>query len=167
MEERAMQTTEQQRILSCLQTISEQNKKNQRRQKLQLIFTAVAACAMVGILLVVLVMGAKAISVLETTAAEVEAVMGTAEEAMGTVQSLAEEMQRVDYENLSKSVTNLATVGTKGIGEALSRLETTMTEAETALKKLEELDIEGLNAGIEQLNDITRRIQNALPGWMK
>lgn len=167
MEERAMQTTEQQRILSCLQTISEQNKKNQRRQKLQLIFTAVAACAMVGILLVVLVMGAKAISVLETTAAEVEAVMGTAEEAMGTVQSLAEEMQRVDYENLSKSVTNLATVGTKGIGEALSRLETTMTEAETALKKLEELDIEGLNAGIEQLNDITRRIQNALPSWMK
>lgn len=167
MEERTMQATEQQRILSCLQTISEQNKKNQRRQKLQLIFTAVAACAMAGILLAVLVMGVKAISVLETTAAEVETVMDTAAEAMGTVQNLAEEMQQVDYENLSKSVTELATAGTKGISEALAKLETTMTEAEAALKKLEELDIEGLNEGIEQLNDITKRIQNALPSWMK
>lgn len=167
MEERTMQATEQQRILSCLQTISEQNKKNQRRQKLQLIFTAVAACAMVGILLAVLVMGVKTISVLETTAAEVETVMETAAEAMGTVQNLAEEMQQVDYENLSKSVTKLATEGTKGIGEALAKLETTMTEAEAALKKLEELDIEGLNEGIEQLNDITKRIQNALPSWWK
>lgn len=167
MEENRVQATEQQMILSCLQTMMVNQKKTQRRQGLQLVCVGIGAIAMVGILLAVLIMGSKAIAVLETTAEEVETALDTAQETMDSVQELAEELQKVDYENLSERVEELATTGTQSINEALSKLETTMTEAEGALKKLDALDIEGLNQGIEQLNTITQRIQNALPSWIK
>lgn len=104
---------------------------------------------------------------MEQTAEELEDAVEKAETALISINLLAENLNEVDYAQMAANVEALTETGTKGLEEAFGKLETTMNGAEEALQKLNALDIEGLNKGIEQLNNITTRIQNALPSWIK
>ncbi len=161
------ETTEQQRILSCLETMLANQKKSQLRQRIQLVCVAMGACALAGMLVAVLLLGGQAVSRLEQTAEELEDAVEKAETALISINLLAENLNEVDYAQMAANVEALTETGTKGLEEAFGKLEATMNGAEEALQKLNALDIEGLNKGIEQLNNITTRIQNALPSWIK
>lgn len=163
----SQETTEQQKILSCLEIMLANQKKSQLRQRIQLVCAAMGACALAGMLAAVLLLGGQAVSRLEQTAEELEDAVEKAETALVSINLLAENLNEVDYAQMAANVEALTEAGTKGLEEAFGKLETTMIGAEEALQKLNSLDIEGLNKGIEQLNNITTRIQNALPSWMK
>lgn len=53
------ETTEQQRILSCLETMLANQKKSQLRQRIQLVCVAMGACALAGMLVAVLLLGGR------------------------------------------------------------------------------------------------------------
>ena len=55
---------------------------------------------------------------------------------------------------MTKSVTDLAQAGSKGISDALKQIESALGGVESAIKVIEGLDIEGLNGGIEKLNSV-------------
>lgn len=160
-------TAERQRILSCLETMLANQKRSQLRQRIQLVCAVIGACALAGMLAAVILLGGQAVNRLEQTAKELEDAVETAETALISVNLLAENLNEVDYAQMAANVEELTKAGTKGLEEAFGKLETTMIGAEEALQKLNALDIEGLNKGIERLNDITTRIQNALPSWIK
>lgn len=170
MEENRVQATEQQMMLSCLQTMLANQKKSQRRQRIQLVCVIVAACAMLAMFAGVMVFGSRAVATLESTADNLEAAVATVSKTMENVNTLAEELQEVDYETLTENVNALTEAGTKGINEALSDLKSTMTNVQRAIENVNKLDIDSLNKSIEQMGTIMEGIQkwyDGLPSILK
>lgn len=159
MEENRVQATEQQMILSCLQTMLANQKKNQRRQRIQLACTIVAACAMVGILGAVVFFGNRAVAKLESTAAELETAVRVVTTTMESVDELADKLNQVDYQELTQSVKALTDAGTNGINQALGKMDKTMKDVQGAIGNVNKLDIDSLNKSIAQLTEIMNGIQ--------
>lgn len=151
---------ELQMILSCLQTLAESNQRQQRRQRLQFAFSVILICAVVALTLAVICMGGELIHTVNETAEKAGILIEETGETIQTVNNLAGELESLDYERLAASVTTLAEEGTKSIDEALLSLKTTMEQTQSAVDKLNRLDVDGLNEGIQELNAILRPMTN-------
>ena len=64
----------------------------------------------------------------------------------------------MDLVGLTKNVNNLIDVGSAGIETALGDVEDAMVGVNDALKTISSLDIEGMNASITNLNDVSGKM---------
>lgn len=160
MEENRAQATEQQMMLSCLQTMVANQKKSQRRQRIQLVCIVVLACTMLGMLVGIMLLGNRVVARLEATLDTLDAAVGTVESSMENVNTLAKKLNEVDFETLTENVNSLTGEGTGGLGEVLEDMKIAMTDVQKALENVSKLDIDSLNKSINQMGTVMEGIQN-------
>ena len=118
------------------------------RIKLGLIATAAAVIILIAVMLSV------NIGKITHKIEEVSAVMTDAGESINTV---ANNLKKIDFEELGASVQAFTTVGTETIEQiknATEGLDTMLSDVNEAVKKLGNVDIDELNNGIKTLNDV-------------
>ena len=94
---------------------------------------------------------------------QITAVSETLHETAKSIQTVTERLEVVDFEALEEAYASFAEVGTdavRQIEEGLGGLQEVMTNADTALKGLNSVNIDALNKGIERLNEVLAPLAN-------
>lgn len=145
--------------LSLEQTLAQLNQGQKRQEKLRLIQIALigfVAILFVVVLILVANVAAKATETLEH-------VEGSLVSAADNINEIALELQEVDFASLETTIESFAVSGSNAvtaIEEGMEGLDAVLSGAEEALSKLNGIDIEALNAGIEQLNKVLKPLSD-------
>lgn len=78
-------------------------------------------------------------------------------EAGNNINTLAEDLEKMDFENLGKSLSNIVSVSEVTIGEihqAAGGLDSLIRDADEAMQHINSVNYEELNNGIKRLNDV-------------
>ena len=76
------------------------------------------------------------------------------DQVSGTLTQVSTTIDSMKLGDMAKSVTDLATTGTAGINDALKQVDSAMDGVSSAIQVIEGLNIDGLNGGIEKLNEV-------------
>lgn len=138
------------RFTKAIEELHAYEKKNLRINRIRLAVTVLALAVCIALLTIV-VLNIKNVSEKANEITEVVKTTG------GQMNYVAEDLGKVDFETLGKSLQTVADLSEKTLGqvyEATSGLDEILTNAKTAVENLGSIDIEKLNEGIQALNDI-------------
>ena len=144
---------EQEPVEQLKQTIEElrkYEKKNLRINRIRMLCSAAA--------LLLLVIAFVLLSVnLGKIMKEIDEVSGVVLETGNNINTVAEDLTKVDFEKLGKSIQGIADIGEdtlKQINQSAGELETMISAAETAMDHINSVNFDDLNSGIQRLNDV-------------
>ena len=84
-------------------------------------------------------------------------------EAGNNINTLAKDLEKMDFEKLGKSLGNIVDVSETTIGEihnAVGGLDTLVKDADDAMQHINSINFEDLNNGIQRLNDVLEPVAN-------
>ncbi len=135
------------------QTIDElrkYEKKNLFINRIRMICSA--ACLLLLIIAIVLI-SINVGKIMKQVDAVSEVLLKTGE----TINTVAEDLSKVDFEKLGKSIQNITDIGEdtlKQINQSASELDTLISSAEAAMNHLNSINFGDLNNGIQKLNEV-------------
>lgn len=135
------------------QTIDElrkYEKKNLFINRIRMICSA--ACLLLLIIAIVLI-SINVGKIMKQVDAVSEVLLKTGE----TINTVAEDLSKVDFEKLGKSIQNITDIGEdtlKQINQSASELDTLISSAEAAMNHLNSINFDDLNNGIQKLNEV-------------
>ena len=133
-------------------------KKNLRINRIRMICSA--ACLLILIFAVIMLsvnIGKIVKNIDEVSAAVLE--------TGNNINLVAQDLSKVDFETLGKSIQGIADIGEETlleINQAAGELETLMTNAETAMNHINSVNFDDLNSGIQKLNDVLEPLAKVL-----
>lgn len=125
-------------------------KKNLRINRFRLLCSA-AAMVLLAVVLILLLVNVRSIT------KQIEDVSKVVIETGTNVNTVAEDLSKVDFETLGKSMQNIADVGEdtlKQVSKAAGGLDTMMENAGKVMDHLNSIDFDDLNNGIKSLNEV-------------
>lgn len=151
-----MQTNPNESLQNSIEELKQLERKNLRLNRIKLICLALttAACVLICVMLLV------NIGSITKNINELSAVMT---EAGSNINTVAQDLQKIDFELLGNSVQAFADSGTETIQQikdATAGLETILGEAQTALKNISGINIKQLNESIQELHDVLQPLAN-------
>ncbi|MBQ6235924.1 MAG: hypothetical protein IJK54_08385 [Clostridia bacterium] len=84
-------------------------------------------------------------------------------DAGNNINTLSEEIEKMDLEKLGKSLGNIVDISEETIGEihqAVGGLDQLVKDADDAMQHINSVDFENLNNGIQSLNDVLEPVAN-------
>jgi uncharacterized membrane protein YvbJ len=84
------------------------------------------------------------------------AAVPTVNRILTNLNSISDELAKVEFVEMTESVTTIATQGTESIDYAMEELDTALTSLDEALNTVTAIDIEKLNQSIEDLSAIMK-----------
>lgn len=138
------------RYTKAIEELRDFEKKNLRVNRFRL-FCSLIAIALCAALLILVVRNMRGVVAKVSDTADVLTETGE------KLSEVADNLNKVDYETLGKSMQAVADVGEETLGQiytATSGLDALLTNAGTAVENLNNIDIQKLNDGIQRLNDI-------------
>jgi len=148
--ETTQNTSEQETLAKTIEEIRTYEKKNLRVNRIKMICSviSVALCIMIAVLL--------SINIGQITR-DIDDISATMTEAASNINIVAQDLQKINFEELSGSVQLFANAGTETINqikEATTGLDRILDEAEEAIKNISSINIENLNESIQELHDV-------------
>lgn len=125
-------------------------KKNLRINRIRM------ACSIAGLTLLVVALIAVLINV-GTVVRKVNAVSEIAIETVNNINTIAEQVTKIDLEKLGKSIQNVAELGEETlqhVKDATADLGALVKDADEAMQHINSVNFEDLNNGIQRLNDV-------------
>jgi soluble cytochrome b562 len=113
-------------------------------------------CTIAGLTLLVVALIAVLINV-GTVVRKVNAVSEAAIKTVNNINTIAEQVTKVDLEKLGKSIQNVAELGEstlQQVKDATKGLDLLVQDADEAMQHINSVNFEDLNNGIQRLNDV-------------
>lgn len=140
------------KLQETLDELKRMETKNLRMNRIKMVCVLVVA-------IVFLVVGAFVLINVQRVVRETESVAETVKEATVNINSVAKELNEIDYAELGKklqSIVGMAEESMKVVSSSAGNLDQLITDSKTTMERLKSLDIEGLNAGIKRMNDVLK-----------
>lgn len=146
----SMQTNTNESLQNSIEELKQLERKNLRLNRIKLICLALttAACVLICVMLLV------NIGKITKNIDDLSAVMT---EAGSNINTVAQDLQKLDFEVLGESVETFATTGAETIDQIKSStqgLETLIEQISNAMKNLQSINIEQLNDSIREMHDV-------------
>ena len=145
-----MQTNPNESLQNSIEELKQLERKNLRLNRIKLICLALttAACVLICVMLLV------NIGKITKNIDDLSAVMT---EAGSNINTVAQDLQKLDFEALGDSVETFATTGAETVDQIKSStqgLETLIEQISNAMKNLQSINIEQLNDSIQEMHDV-------------
>ncbi len=140
------------KLQETLDELKRMETKNLRMNRIKMVCVLVVA-------IVFLVVGTFVLINVQRVVRETESVAETVKEATVNINSVAKELNEIDYAELGKklqSIVGMAEESMKVVSSSAGNLDQLITDSKTTMERLKSLDIEGLNAGIKRMNDVLK-----------
>ena len=146
----SMQTNPNESLQNSIEELKQLERKNLRLNRIKLICLALttAACVLICVMLLV------NIGKITKNIDDLSAVMT---EAGSNINTVAQDLQKLDFKALGDSVETFATTGAETIDQIKSStqgLETLIEQISDAMKNLQSINIEQLNDSIREMHDV-------------
>ena len=151
-----LQTVPNDTILKTIEELRDYEKKNLRINRIKLI------CAAAALALCVLIAIVLSVNVGRITR-NIEDLSAAVEETGQNINTVAIDLQKIDFQSLSESAQAFADTGIKTIDQinnATSGLDSLLSEAQTALQNISGINIKDLNESIQDLHDVLEPLSN-------
>ena len=143
-------------LLESIRELLDNEKKNLMINRIRLVL--VSACLAVCIMVAAITLGKfSALMQKADTAADVLT------EAGNNINTLANDLEKVDFEKLGKSLNSIVDISGETIGEihqAAGGLDQLVKDADEAMQHINSINFEDLNNGIQRLNDVLEPVAN-------
>lgn len=119
-------------------------------------------CTIAGLTLLVVALIAVLINV-GTVVRKVNAVSEAAIKTVNNINTIAEQVTKVDLEKLGKSIQNVAELGEstlQQVKDATKGLDLLVQDADEAMRHINSVNFEDLNNGIQRLNDVLEPVSD-------
>lgn len=145
-----MQTNPNESLQNSIEELKQLERKNLRLNRIKLICLALttAACVLICVMLLV------NIGKITKNIDDLSAVMT---EAGSNINTVAQDLQKLDFRALGESVETFATTGAETVDQIRSStqgLETLIEQISNAMKNLQSINIEQLNDSIQEMHDV-------------
>lgn len=145
-----MQTNPNESMQNSIEELKQLERKNLRLNRIKLICLALttAACVLICVMLLV------NIGKITKNIDDLSAVMT---EAGSNINTVAQDLQKLDFKALGESVETFATTGAETVDQIRSStqgLETLIEQISNAMKNLQSINIEQLNDSIQEMHDV-------------
>lgn len=145
-----MQTNPNESLQNSIEELKQLERKNLRLNRIKLICLALttAACVLICVMLLV------NIGSITKNIDDLSAVMT---EAGSNINTVAQDLQKLDFKALGESVETFATTGAETVDQIKSStqgLETLIEQISNAMKNLQSINIEQLNDSIQEMHDV-------------
>ena len=151
-----LQTVPNDTILKTIEELRDYEKKNLRINRIKLIC---AAAALALCVLIAIVLSAN----IGRITRNIEDLSAAVEETGQNINTVAIDLQKIDFQSLSESAQAFADTGIKTIDQinnATSGLDSLLSEAQTALQNISGINIKDLNESIQDLHDVLEPLSN-------
>ena len=151
-----LQTVPNDTMLKTIEELRDYEKKNLRINRIKLI------CAAAALALCVLIVIVLSVNVGRITR-NIEDLSAAVEETGQNINTVAIDLQKIDFQSLSESAQAFADTGIKTIDQinnATSGLDSLLSEAQTALQNISGINIKDLNESIQDLHDVLEPLSN-------
>ena len=151
-----LQTVPNDTMLKTIEELRDYEKKNLRINRIKLI------CAAAALALCVLIAIVLSVNVGRITR-NIEDLSAAVEETGQNINTVAIDLQKIDFQSLSESAQAFADTGIKTIDQinnATSGLDSLLSEAQTALQNISGINIKDLNESIQDLHDVLEPLSN-------
>ncbi len=138
------------RFSKAIEELHEYEKKNLRLNRIRLVLAALALAVCIVLLWIVM-------NNVGTVVERVNEVSEVVKTTGGQMNAVAEDLNKVDFETLGKTLQTVADLSEKTLGQvytATDGLDGILANAKTAVENLSSIDIQKLNEGIQALNDV-------------
>lgn len=129
-------------------------KKNLRINRIRMIISAAClAILIVGLIFIAVNVG--------SVVREVEAVSKVVLETGSNVNTVAQDLSKIDFETLGKSLQSIADISEdtlKQVNASAGGLDSLIKDADEAMQHINSVNFEDLNNGIQRLNDVLQPI---------
>lgn len=144
------------RLKQTIEELRSFEKKNLRINRIRMI-CSIASLSLLIIALILLSVN------IGKVAKVIDEVSTIATETGNNINIVAQDLGKVDFEKLGKSIQGIADIGEdtlKQVNHAAGQLDNLIKGAETAMEHINSVNFEDLNNGIQRLNDVLEPLAN-------
>lgn len=148
------QTDTNEKLMQMFEELRTYEKKNLRINRIRMLCSGLGLLILIVALIIVLIYAGTVVS-------KVNDVSKIAIETVNNINTIAEQITKVDLEKLGKSLQSIADIGEvtlRQVSAATEGLDELVKDADEAMQHINSVNFQDLNNGIQELNDVLEPI---------